>query len=103
MAPETAPEWPEIIVRIRNELHTLTPQNRKVAICILQDPMLLGLCGIEDFSTRSSVSAASVVRFAQYMGFSGFRDMRQACKQAILHRLHSAARTKRPQPIRELS
>lgn len=96
-------EWDEAIARIRNELHTLTPQNRKVAICILRDPMLLGLCSIEDFSARSSVSVASVVRFAQYMGFSGFRGMRQACKQAILRRLHPDPRPMRPQPIGDLS
>lgn len=80
-------EWPEVIVRIREQLGTLSPQCRKVAICILKDPMILGVCGIEDFATRCPVSVTSVFRFARQMGFSGFRAMRQSCKRAISRQL----------------
>lgn len=84
-------EWAEVIVRIREQLDTLTPQCRKVAICILRDPMVLGVCGIEDFAKRCTASVNSVFRFARQMGFSGFRAMRQSCKQALSRQLRMTA------------
>lgn len=82
-----AHEWAEVIVRIRAQLDTLSPQCRKVAVCILKDPMILGMCGIEDFAKRCPASVNSVFRFARQMGFSGFRAMRQSCKKALSSQL----------------
>jgi DNA-binding MurR/RpiR family transcriptional regulator len=87
MVPATAAEWPEVMARIREQLDTMSPQHRKVAICILEEPMILSVCGIEDFAARSTVSVVCVFRFAQQLGFSGFRAMRQACKQALTRQL----------------
>lgn len=80
-------EWAEVIARIRQQLDSLSPQSRKVAVCLLEDPMILGVCGIEDFAMRCPVSVTCVFRFARQMGFSGFRAMRQTCKRALSRQL----------------
>lgn len=103
MVPATAAEWPEVMARIREQLDTMSPQHRKVAICILEEPMILSVCGIEDFAARSTVSVVCVFRFAQQLGFSGFRAMRMACKQALSRQLHLDQRMMGFQPLGGLS
>lgn len=80
-------EFEDVIVRIRERLDTLSPQSRKVAVYILEDPMILGFCGIQDFARRCLVPTSCVFRFAKQMGFSGFRAMRQTFKLALKRRL----------------
>lgn len=87
MSDIAASKFEDVIVRIRERLDTLSPQSRKVAVYILENPMMLGFCGIQDFSRRCLVPPSCVFRFARQMEFSGFRAMRQTFKQALKHRL----------------
>ena len=71
------------IPHIRSQIPALTPSDARVAQLILDDPM-----GVIDLSTselagRARVSASTVVRCCQRMGFDGFVHLRLALAREV--------------------
>ncbi|MBK8791785.1 MAG: MurR/RpiR family transcriptional regulator [Holophaga sp.] len=60
----------------------LTAGQRRVVDCLLNDPLLGALWGIETLAERAQVSVTTVIRVARYFGFEGFADFRQTLKEA---------------------
>ena len=90
----------EVLADIRARLDTLSPQCRKVALQVLDDPSMLGLCGIEDVASRCLVTPSSVFRFAQQLGFDGDRALRQTFRQALTRQLRRDERHWPAHPLR---
>lgn len=57
---------------------TLSASQRRIADCILGQFHEAAFWGVEELAERSQSSVATVVRFAQKMGYSGFLELRQA-------------------------
>lgn len=70
----------------------LTAGQRRVVDCLLADPLLGALWGIETLSERAQVSVSTVIRVARFFGFEGFADFRQALKEACRNLNTSATR-----------
>lgn len=64
-----------LLDRIRESLGSLVASERRVAETILADPKsIIGLTAVQ-LASRASTSAATVIRFARSIGFSGYQDM----------------------------
>lgn len=67
-----------LLNRLHGALHGLTPNQRRIADCVLAEPKDAAFWGVEELAERSGTSVATVVRFAQALGFTGFLELRQA-------------------------
>jgi len=67
----------------------LTPKQQVVARYLLGRPTLAPWMTAEDVAAEVGVDPATVVRFVQRLGFSGFRDFRTSLRHAILSRLNA--------------
>ena len=61
--------------RIQAKYGELTPSFRKLADFILQKQLDAAFMTATELAHRLGVDAATVVRFAQYLGYSGFREL----------------------------
>jgi DNA-binding MurR/RpiR family transcriptional regulator len=61
--------------RIQAKYDGLTPSFRKLADFILQEPLDAAFMTATEMAHRMDVDAATVVRFAQTLGYSGFRQL----------------------------
>lgn len=73
----------EVLDLVKFSLPTLSPQCRKVAETLLADPMVLSWTKITDFARMCGVPPSSVVRFAQRMGFHGYRALQAPFRDAL--------------------
>lgn len=67
---------PGVLVKIRSLYRALPPAEKSVADCILKDPVGSPHKSVHEFAHDSSVSVASVSRFARKLGFGDFRDFK---------------------------
>ncbi|MEA3338363.1 MAG: MurR/RpiR family transcriptional regulator [Chloroflexota bacterium] len=61
--------------RIQANYKDLTPSFRKLADFILQQPLDIAFMTATEVGHTMEMDAATVVRFAQYLGYSGFREL----------------------------
>ncbi|HLF76026.1 MAG TPA: MurR/RpiR family transcriptional regulator [Dehalococcoidia bacterium] len=66
----------DILSQIRYKPSGLNPVEARIATAILEDPRRIVRESITAFSRRTSVSAGSVVRFANLLGLAGYRDLK---------------------------
>ncbi|MDT4950179.1 MAG: hypothetical protein QOJ37_2774 [Pseudonocardiales bacterium] len=72
--------------RVRNRMTELRPAERKVARTLLSDYPSAGLSTVAELAYRASVSAPSVVRFAQAMGYEGFPALQAHLRAELTRR-----------------
>lgn len=66
-----------LLNRLHGALAAMTPNQRRIADCVLAEPKDAAFWGVEELAERSGTSVATVVRFAQALGYSGFLELRQ--------------------------
>lgn len=66
-----------LVTRIHN-VRGLSSSQRRIADCLLGRLGEAAFWGVEELAERSQSSVATVVRFAQKLGYSGFLELRQA-------------------------
>lgn len=71
--------------RIHN-VRGMSSSQRRIADCILARMDEAAFWGVEEMAERSQSSVATVVRFAQKLGYSGFLELRQALVAQAKHR-----------------
>jgi len=69
--------------RIQAQYDRLTPSFRKIADFILQRPLDTAFMTTTELAYRMGVDAATVVRFAQTIGYSGFREFIEEIQQIV--------------------
>ena len=69
--------------RIQAKYSKLTPSFRKLADFILQEPLDAAFMTATELAYRMDVDAATVVRFAQTLGYSGFRQLIKEIQQVV--------------------
>jgi len=67
----------EIKNRIQDSYHQLPKNQRKVADFFIENFDKIPFKSVKDVSKNTSASVATIVRFAQKIGFSGFSEMRE--------------------------
>lgn len=67
----------EMVTFMRDRFDQMSNNDRKIATYISQNPNGLAICSAEQVAASCGVHVSSVVRFAQHLGFSGFREFKQ--------------------------
>jgi len=70
------PSSNNILLKIRGLLPSFNPALRKTAEFILENPHEIKLMRVKDLAGRCHVSEATVIRFVQAIGLSGYQEMK---------------------------
>jgi DNA-binding MurR/RpiR family transcriptional regulator len=75
--------------RVRGSMNDLTSAERKVARVLLSAYPIAGLETLASFAGRADVSAPTVMRFVNKLGFSGYPTFQSALREEIQERMSS--------------
>jgi len=79
--------YKEIKEKIQSNFSRLPKNQRYIADYIIDNFDKIPFLTVEDVSEKTEVSVASVVRFAQRIGFSGFSELRDVIAESLQHHL----------------
>ncbi|RED18790.1 MurR/RpiR family transcriptional regulator [Pontivivens insulae] len=72
-----------ILERLAAELSELTPEARKAATYVLENPRDVGVSTVREIAEAANVKPNTVVRMARQVGFEGYEDFRTPFREAI--------------------
>ena len=72
-----------ILKRLANELDDLTPEARKAATFVLENPRDVGVSTVREIAQAARVKPNTIVRMARQVGFDGYDDFREPFRDAI--------------------
>jgi len=72
-----------ILKRLAGELSDLTPEARKAATYVLENPRDVGVSTVREIAEAAKVKPNTVVRMARQVGFEGYDDFRAPFRDAI--------------------
>ena len=72
-----------ILERLADELAKLTPEARKAATYVLENPRDVGVSTVREIAEAAKVKPNTVVRMARQVGFEGYEDFRAPFREAI--------------------
>ncbi|NNE80719.1 MAG: MurR/RpiR family transcriptional regulator [Silicimonas sp.] len=72
-----------VLKRLANELTELTPEARKAATYVLENPRDVGVSTVREIAEAANVKPNTVVRMARQVGFEGYDDFRVPFRDAI--------------------
>ena len=72
-----------ILERLANELTDLTPEARKAATYVLENPNDVGVSTVREIAEAAKVKPNTFVRMARQVGFEGYEDFRVPFREAI--------------------
>lgn len=72
-----------ILERLAGELSELTPEARKAATYVLENPRDVGVSTVREIAEAANVKPNTVVRMARQVGFEGYEDFREPFRDAI--------------------
>ena len=76
-----------IIDKIASLVKTFSPTNKKIASYVINNKHDIGFASVQTLSKKVSVSKASIVRFAQALGFPGFNEFKKAVQEELKKQL----------------
>ncbi|MEM6619148.1 MAG: MurR/RpiR family transcriptional regulator [Pseudomonadota bacterium] len=72
-----------ILERLAGELDALTPEARKAATYVLENPRDVGVSTVREMAQAAQVKPNTLVRMARQVGFDGYEDFRAPFREAI--------------------
>ena len=75
----------------------LTPAERRIATVVLDSPQIVGFGTVADLADEAEAGAATVVRFANKLGYDGFVGLQRAVRRDLSGQLRPAAERIREQ------
>ena len=72
-----------ILERLAGALSELTPEARKAATYVLENPRDVGVSTVREIAKAANVKPNTVVRMARQVGFDGYEDFRAPFREAI--------------------
>ncbi|MGI9507795.1 MAG: MurR/RpiR family transcriptional regulator [Geminicoccaceae bacterium] len=78
---ESVPE--AVLASLAEQLATLTPELRKAAAYVLENPNDIGVSSIREIADAAEVKPNSFVRMARAVGFEGYDDFREPFREEI--------------------
>ncbi|MEM7189412.1 MAG: MurR/RpiR family transcriptional regulator [Pseudomonadota bacterium] len=72
-----------ILDRLTEEWDDLTPEARKAARYVLENPQEVGVSTVREIATAAEVKPNTFVRMARQVGFDGYDDFREPFRTAI--------------------
>jgi len=77
------PESTDVLLALSNELPQLTPQVRKAASYVLENPNDVSVSSIREIAAAADVKPNTLVRMARSVGFDGYEDFREPFREEI--------------------
>jgi DNA-binding MurR/RpiR family transcriptional regulator len=77
--------------RLSRAQDELTPAERRVGEVLARQPQVIAFETVAELARRTETGGATVVRFANKLGFEGFRELQQAVQAELTERLRPAA------------
>ncbi|MEE9587405.1 MAG: MurR/RpiR family transcriptional regulator [Hyphomicrobiaceae bacterium] len=74
----------DVLERLMAELEALTPELRKAAAWVLENPNNIGVSSIREIAKAANVKPNSLVRMARTVGFEGYEDFRRPFREEIV-------------------
>jgi len=78
--------------RIVRSLPQLAQNQKKAAVFILEHMDVVALLPINQVALKAGVSEATIVRFAQVLGFSGYKELKETLSTSLQNQLSPMAR-----------
>ncbi len=72
-----------VLERLAEELSQLTPEARKAATYVLENPRDVGVSTVREIAEAANVKPNTIVRMARQVGFEGYEDFRVPFREAI--------------------
>ena len=72
-----------VLERLAGELSDLTPEARKAATYVLENPRDVGVSTVREIAEAANVKPNTVVRMARQVGFEGYEDFRAPFREAL--------------------
>jgi len=72
-----------ILETLADRLDSLTPEMRKAASHVVENPNDIGVSSIREMADAATVKPNTLVRLARSVGFEGYEDFREPFRQAI--------------------
>ncbi|MDD9304180.1 MAG: MurR/RpiR family transcriptional regulator [Desulfobacter sp.] len=76
-----------VIDKIASLMKGFSPANHKIACFVIKNKHDIGFASVTTLSDQAKVSKASIVRFAQALGFEGFNQFKQAIQRELKQQL----------------
>jgi DNA-binding MurR/RpiR family transcriptional regulator len=76
-------DQPSLAERIRHEMDSFTPTEKRAAHLLLSHYPFAGLDTVAEFAARAGISAPSVLRFVTRLGFGGFPDFQKHLREEL--------------------
>ncbi len=73
--------------KIRSSYDELTKNHKVIANLILENPERIPFQSVQELSRDIGISDASIVRFAQRIGYKGYTELKEALKDGVVDRL----------------
>ena len=73
----------EVLTRLAGDLAGLTPELRKAAAYVLENPNDVGVSSIREIATAANVKPNTLVRMARIIGFDGYEEFRKPFREEI--------------------
>ena len=73
----------KILERLTEELSDLTPEARKAATYVLENPRDVGVSTVREIAEAARVKPNTVMRMTRQVGFEGYNDFREPFREAI--------------------
>ena len=78
-----SPDPQSLAERIRHEMVSFTPSEKRAAHLLLSHYPFAGLDTVAEFASRAGISAPSVLRFVTRLGFSGFPEFQKHLREEL--------------------
>ena len=72
-----------VLNRLSEDLDTLTPEARKAARYVLENPLDVGVSTVREIAEAANVKPNTFVRLARQIGFDGYDEFREPFRQQI--------------------
>jgi DNA-binding MurR/RpiR family transcriptional regulator len=78
--------------RITNLVDTLSPKQKRIAKFIMEDPYFTSFASANELGKKNNTTAATVVRFAQTLGYEGYSKLQDELRSELPNHLTTTAR-----------
>lgn len=89
------PTMSAVLTRIRSTYREMTPTYRAVAKYVLEHHQELAFASVAQVGAAAGISPATVVRFADHLGLSGFTGLQSLARQALREAVDTVSQLKR--------
>jgi DNA-binding MurR/RpiR family transcriptional regulator len=87
LTPGWVMEVDNMLVLAPSEYEQLSPKQQRIARFVAENPSVAAFSTVSELAVQAGTSAATVVRFAQALGFSGYDEFQQNIRHGYLRTL----------------